>query len=148
MHLVCGLLSCGIGLQLSYQPKYSCAVATGVHVLTVAYIKYMYTDEGGPRRELFSHLIKEAMQQPMLFTGWPEHLIPVYNINAIFENKYYVIGKMIATSLIQGGQPPLCFSTAVADFIIYDSVRSKPCIDDIPDHYVREEVRELSMCNT
>jgi hypothetical protein len=47
-------------------------------------------------------------------------IISVHNINAVSDNKYYIIGKMIATSIIQGGQPPLCFSAAVADFLVYD----------------------------
>ena len=52
---------------------------------------------------------------------------------------YYVIGKIIATSLMQG-EPPVCFSAAVADFIVYDKVCSKPCVDDIPVSDVHEVI--------
>lgn len=112
-------------------------------MLRVRFISEQVQDEGGPRREFFCHVIKEALQSSSMFVGWPDHVIPVHNINAISENKYYIIGKMIATSLIQGGQAPLCFSAAVADFMVYDSVRSKPCIEDIPDHHVREAMSEV-----
>ena len=92
--------------------------------------------------------MKAALQQPLLFTGWPDHVVPVHNINAVAENKYYLIVKVIATSLVQGGEPPVCFSDAVADFIVYDSVRSKPSIDDIPDIDVHEAMRKVlaSVC--
>ena len=31
---------------------------------------------------------------------------------------------------VQGGQPPVCFSTAVADYLVYGEITSQPCIDD------------------
>ena len=112
-------------------------------MLKVRFISEQAEDEGGPRREFFGHLVKEALQQPTLFVGWPDHVIPVHNIDAVSDNKYYIIGKMIATSIIQGGQSPLCFSAAVADFLVYDSVKSKPCIQDIPDQHVCEALNEV-----
>lgn len=116
-------------------------------MLKVRSISEQTEDEGGPRREFFRHLMKAALQHPLLFVGWPDHVIPVHNINAISENKYCLIGKMIATSVVQGGQPSVCFSAAIADFMVYDSIRSKPCIDDIPDHEVRQAMREVHVVN-
>ena len=52
---------------------------------------------------------------------------------------------MIATSLIQGGQAPACFSPAVADYLVFNDIWSKPCIDDIPDADVCEAMKEV-MC--
>ena len=69
-------------------------------MLKVRFISEQAQDEGGPRREFFCQLMKEALQQPTLFIGWPDHVIPVHNITAVSENKFYVIGKMIATSII------------------------------------------------
>jgi hypothetical protein len=63
--------------------------------------------------------MKAALQHPLLFIGWPDHVVPVH-IHAVAETKYYLTGKVIATSLVQGGEPPVCFSAAVADFIVYD----------------------------
>ena len=116
-------------------------------MLKVRFISEQAQDEGGPRREFFRHLMKTALQHPM-FIGWPDHVIPVHNINAVAENKYYLVGKIIATSLVQGGEPPVCFSAAVADFIVYDSVRSKPCIDDIPESDVREAMKKVFVTYT
>ena len=92
--------------------------------------------------------MKTALQHPMLFIGWPDHVIPVHNNNAVAENKYYLVGKIIATSLVQGGEPPVCFSAAVADFIVYDYVRSKPCIDDIPESDVCEAMKKVFVTYT
>lgn len=112
-------------------------------MLKVRFISEQAQDEGGPRREFFRHMIKVALQNPSLFTGWPSHVIPVHNISAVADNTYYVIGKVIATSLVQGGEPPVCFSAAVTDFIVYDKISSKPCVDDIPENDVREAIRKV-----
>lgn len=115
-------------------------------MLKVRFISEQAQDLGGPRREFFHHLMKAALQNPSLFTGWPSNVIPIHNISAVADNMYYVIGKIIATSLVQGGEPPVCFSAAVADFIVYDKVCSKPCVDDIPVSDVREAIRKVSSC--
>ena len=58
---------------------------------------------------------------------------------------YYIVGKMIATCLVQCGQPPFCFAAAVADYLVFDEVKSEPSLNDIPDHTVRNKVGE-GMC--
>ena len=95
-------------------------------------------DSGGPRREFYRHLIPETFSKSGLFAGWPEHVVPLHNIDAVATNKYYVVGKMLASCLVQGGQPPVCFAHAVADYLVYDQVRSIPCIEDIPDYEVQQ----------
>ena len=56
-----------------------------------------------------------------------------HNLEAVACEKFYMIGKMISTCIIQGGEAPVCFSNAVADFLVYDEVHSPVCIEDIPD---------------
>ncbi len=77
-------------------------------------------DDGGPRREFFSILMRDAFSKSGLFSGWPENVLPIHSIQGVADNHFYVIGKMISTSIVQGGQPPLCFSRAAADFIVYN----------------------------
>ena len=43
-------------------------------------------------------------------------------IKAVSANTYYVVGKMIATCIIQGGEVPTCFAKAVADYLVFDRV--------------------------
>ena len=95
-------------------------------------------DDGGPRREFFSLLIKEMFSMSGLFHGWPENVCPIHDFTAVASNKFYVIGKMLASCLIQGGEPPVCFSRAVADYIVNKKVTSAPCINDIPDYEIKQ----------
>ena len=106
--------------------------------LKVSFIGEHAVDSGGPRREFYRHLIPETFSKSGLFAGWPEHVVPLHNIDAVATNKYYVVGKMLASCLVQGGQPPVCFAHAVADYLVYDQVRSIPCIEDIPDYEVQQ----------
>ena len=107
-------------------------------MLKVVFIGEQSVDDGGPRREFFHLLMKDAFAISGLFVGWPSNVIPVHNVPAVAGNKYYIVGKMISTSLVQGGQPPVCFSSAIADYLVYDEVRSNACLEDIPDHSVRQ----------
>ena len=102
-------------------------------------------DDGGPRREFFSLLIKDIFSISGLFQGWPEHVCPIHDFNAVASNKFYTIGKMLATCLVQGGESPVCFCRANADYIVYDHITSPPCIDDIPDHEIRQLLFKVSI---
>ena len=88
--------------------------------------------------------MKEAFSFSGLFFGWPSNVIPIHNVEALADNKYYIVGKLIATCLIQGGQPPVCFSCSAADYIVYDEIKSNPCLDDIPDCSVRQKLEKVS----
>ncbi len=66
-------------------------------------------------------------------SGYPEHVVPLHNVQALADNKFYLVGRMIATCVVQGGEAPLCFAKAVADFIVFGHVQSCVCLDDIPD---------------
>jgi hypothetical protein len=69
-----------------------------------------------PSASVFSFLIKEIFSQSSLFTGWPSHVVPMHNMEAVSKKKLVVIGKMLATCVAQGGVAPLCFARAVADY--------------------------------
>ena len=112
-------------------------------MLQVTFIPEGSVDDGGPRREFFQLAIKEFMKKSSLFIGWPENVIPQHNVEAVANNTYFVVGKLIATSIVQGGQAPLCFSKAVVDFLIYDEVKSKVCLDDIPICDIRVKLRKV-----
>ena len=55
---------------------------------------------------------------------------------------YFTIGKLLATCLVQGGQPTVCFSPGVAD----GEVMSNPCLKDIPSQDVQETLRKVRTC--
>ncbi len=112
-------------------------------LLKVTFIGEQSVDDGGPRRELFQVLMREAFTSSGLFAGWPCHVIPIHNIEAIANNSYYVVGKMISTSIIQGGQPPVCFATPVADFLVLNEVKCSPSLKDISDINLRQMLMKV-----
>ena len=88
--------------------------------------------------------MKVTFTESGLFTGWPNNVVPVHSIQGVADNRFYVIGKMISSSIVQGGQPPLCFAKAVGDYIVYDEVKSSPCLEDIHDFSIRQSLEKVS----
>jgi len=112
-------------------------------MLKVTFMGESAVDDGGPRREYFQLLLKDVFSSSGLFVGWPDHVIPVHHVEAVASNRFYIIGKMVSTCLIQGGQPPVCIADGIADYLVYDEVRSKPCLEDIPDCAVRHKLNKV-----
>ncbi len=100
-------------------------------------------DDGGPRREYFKLLLHCIATKSGLFQGWPGHVMPVHNLEALASNRFFLAGKMIATCLVQGGQPPVFFSAPVADYLVFKTVRSEACLDDIHDYEVRLSLEKV-----
>ena len=105
-------------------------------MLKVEFFRDPAVDDGGPRREFF-HLLLHDIFKSSLFAGFPSNVVPVHNIKAVSDNTYYVVGKMIATCIIQRGEVPACFAKAVTDYLVYDKVASPVCLNDIHDYEIR-----------
>ena len=103
-------------------------------------------DDGGPRREFFQFLMREAFTSSGLFTGWPKNVVPIHDVSAVAANKFYIVGKMITTSLLQGGQPPVCFAAPIANYLIFSEIRCSPSLDDIPDYTLRQTLEKVLYC--
>ena len=99
--------------------------------------------DGGPRWEYFQLLQHDIACKSGLFGGWPDHVVPIHNVDALIHKKYYVVGKMLATALVQGGQPPVFFAGAVADFLVFETVKSPVNLDDILDFEVRQCLQKV-----
>ena len=69
--------------------------------------------------------------------------MPCHNVDAVEQIKYFVVGKMIATAIVQGGQPPVYFAGAVADFLVFDSVKSPVDVEDIPNFEIRQSLEKV-----
>ena len=113
-------------------------------LIRVVFIGEEAVDEGGPRREFFHLLTRDIFCKSGLFVGYPDHVVPSHNVRAVEQNKFYIAGRMISTSLVQGGEAPACFSKAIADYIVYGDVRSPTCIDDIPNFEIKSILKEVS----
>lgn len=111
----------------------------------VNFIGEQSIDDGGPRREFFLLLSKEIFTKSGLFCGWPNNVVPIHDARAVASNKFFTIGKMISSSLIHGAQPPVCFSHAVAEYLVYDEVKCRASVDDIPDHSVKHTLTKVNL---
>ena len=115
----------------------------GTKMLRVVFVGECAVDDGGPRREYFQLLLHDIATRSGLFVGWPNHVVPLHNVAALSHNKYYVIGKMLAVAIVQGGQPPVYFCSSVADYLVYDRVSSPVNLEDISDFQVRQELYKV-----
>lgn len=95
-------------------------------MLQVRFVGEEAVDTGGPQGEFF-HLLLCEMLTSSLFAGYPDHVILSHKVEAVATEKYHLIGKMIATCIVQGGEAPACFSKAVADFLILMKF-AVPCV--------------------
>ena len=89
-------------------------------------------DEGGPRREYFTLLLKHISQNTSLFEGSTECLLPAHNPTALMNREYYCVGKMISASLLQGGPAPGFFAQSVAEYWLGGLEGVNIHIKDIP----------------
>ena len=112
-------------------------------LLKVCFIGEEAVDAGGPRREFFHLLVQEIFTKSGLFGGFPDHVVVFHDAVAIANNTYYIMGKMIATCVIQGGEAPACFANAVADYLVYGEVKSPVCLDDIPMVEIRSLLQQV-----
>ena len=87
--------------------------------------------------------MREIFSESGLFMGYPSHVVPIHSIEALHSKKFYIIGKMIATCLVQTGIAPVCFAEVVADFLIFHTPKSDVNIDDIPDYSVQSKLKEV-----
>lgn len=135
-----------------FQDAFSAYSRLSFNVNKVLKVKFIgekgAVDDGGPRREFFSLLIREMFSKSGLFHGWPENVCPIHDFTAVANNKFFIVGKMLASCLVQGGEPPVCFSRGVADFIVNDCVTSPPCINDIPDFEIRQLMQKVRVVKT
>ena len=116
-------------------------------MLNIVFTGESAVDDRGPRREFFQLLMQEAFSKSGLFVGWPDHVVPIHQVEAAAtctcSNQFYIIGKMVSTCLAQGGQPPVCLAGAGADYLVYEAVRSDPCVADIPDYSMQQKLEKV-----
>ena len=113
-------------------------------LIRVVFIGEEAVDDGGPRREFFHLLNRDIFTKSGLFAGHPHHVVPLHNVNAVENKMFYLVGQMIATILVQGGEPPACFAKAVSDLLIFRDIRSSVCIEDVPDYAIQTSLKQVS----
>ena len=111
-------------------------------IIKVRFIGEEAVDTGGPQREFF-YLVLREMFRSSLFQGYPSHTVPLHNVEAVASNIFYNIGKILATCIVQGGEAPVCFSKAMADYLIYDEIRSPVCLEHIAEQEIQNSLQKV-----
>ena len=111
----------------------------------VTFVGEAAVDEGGPRREFFRLLMQSAVSSSGIFVGSSGHVVPMHSLEALSSNKFYVVGKMFATSIVQGGLAPFCFAKPEADFLVFGTVKSAIDLKDIPDFDIMQSMIKVSL---
>lgn len=52
---------------------------------------------------------------------------------------------MLATTIVQGGEPPCLFSQAICDYICFGFDESCPTIEEIPDAVVKNDLAKVQI---
>ena len=59
------------------------------------------------------------------------------------NHNYETVGQMLATMIVQGGERPCLFSQAVCSYLSKCLDGSKPTIDEVQDHAIRNDLRKV-----
>nr|XP_055051747.1 uncharacterized protein LOC129437569 isoform X2 [Misgurnus anguillicaudatus] len=98
-------------------------------------------DLGGPRREFLTLLIEEIEKSPMLAGPDGQKNLALDSV-AVREDRYYLIGKAIAISMVHGGPSPGFFSPTLFECIINGNV--SPTIGDVNDFDLQANITKIS----
>jgi hypothetical protein len=78
-------------------------------------------DAGGPRREYFTMLLKSLVScksSIRLFEGKEGRLLPMKNTDALRGQLFKIAGRMISTSIVNGGPGFPCLSPPVYEYLV------------------------------
>ncbi|XP_039473092.1 G2/M phase-specific E3 ubiquitin-protein ligase-like [Oreochromis aureus] len=98
-------------------------------------------DMGGPRREFLTLLMSHLRNRP-IFDGPPDRRYLVYNSRAAMEVEYFLAGKMIAVSIVNGGPAPHFLSKNLVNRMIGDPSFSAT-IDDVKDEEIGKVLHQV-----
>lgn len=111
--------------------------------IRVTFVNEPAVDQGGPLREYFRLLLTSVVTNNILFSGPDSARTPNHNMAELEKMTFYYVGVIIALSLLHGGPAPQCFSSAVADYIIYGVKKVNATIDDVPDHTIKQSLQKV-----
>lgn len=113
--------------------------------LRVKFVGERGADGGGPRREFFFRMVEEMGKQIMLFEGPDGCRTLKHNLLALRQNHFYLIGKIVALSILNGGPAPKFFPKHIKEYLIYGSILGdKINAAKIPEEDVREHVIKIA----
>lgn len=102
-------------------------------------------DLGGPRREFLSLLMEEIEKSSMLAGPDGCKNLALDSV-AIRKDRYYLVGKAIAVSMVHGGPSPGFFSSTLFECISNGQV--SPTIEDVNDLDLQAKIKKISHAAT
>lgn len=112
--------------------------------MRVTFVSEAAVDEGGPRREFFRLALAEVARNNALFYGREQQRVARHNVIELQGNSYFIVGRVIALSLMYGGPPLQFFAAPVAEYLITGAAQTV-CIEDVPDYSVCKQASLNSM---
>ena len=97
-------------------------------------------DGGGPRREFFTIVLRQLLSpstNPRLFEGRNNQFLPMHNTDALRANLYKVAGRIVATSITQGGPAFPVFPKAVYAYF------QNPSPNDLTEYLKQDDVVDI-----
>lgn len=101
-------------------------------------------DDGGPRREMWTLLLREIEER--FFEGPTTRKNLLLNANFLNEGVYFEVGRSIALSLVQEGPGPRFLAPFLFNSVA-DLPPIQPTIEDIGDVDIREKIIDISDAN-
>ncbi|XP_050961083.1 uncharacterized protein LOC127162333, partial [Labeo rohita] len=102
-------------------------------------------DLGGPRREFLS-LLMEEIEKSAVLAGPDGCKNLALDSVAVREDRYYLVGKAIAVSMVHGGPSPGFFSSTLFECISNGQV--SPTIEDVNDLDLQAKIKKISHAAT
>ncbi|XP_028411996.1 uncharacterized protein LOC114534729 [Dendronephthya gigantea] len=123
--------------------------------LNVEFQDQFGVDSGGPTRELFSLLMKRLAKYHSdglnLFEGLQGHLLPRHDYDLLSGGVFFLLGKMILHSVLNGCCGVAGLSPAVIAYLCTgrrDAAVQYLTLEDFPDPVVKNNFEELLSCNS
>ncbi|CAO2586240.1 G2/M phase-specific E3 ubiquitin-protein ligase, partial [Lemmus lemmus] len=94
------------------------------------------------KQEFLSHLM-EHLENSSVFEGSLSKNLTL-NSQALKENLYYEVGRMLAISLVHGGPSPGFLSETLFNCLVYGPENTQPILDDVSDFEVTQIIIKIN----
>ena len=99
-------------------------------------------DEGGPLREFFHLLVNEIAKKNVLFRGDGNRRVPRHCVGELKKKTFFIVGKMLALSLMHGGPAPTFLADSIVNYILHGNTDGK--VTDVPDQSVQDVLLKVN----